>query len=389
MQPIYKNEDINILIVDDNTQNIQVIGKILWQQNYNVIFATSGDEAMNVLKSGDEFDLILLDILMPKMDGFEVCSKIREKTALANVPIIFLTAKADKESVVEGFRLGANDYVAKPFHEEELLMRIKTQLALKKQTRKIELYNMELEKTVAEKTIELQNAYDQLGKLEYAKSNFLSLISHELRTPLNIINGFIEILFDTAKDQQQVESLNILKKTANRLISISKTALLITEIKSGSYFLNQKRVNLRSACEKAIQLIETESDIETNIEYQIIDSKDEISIDGDEKLIVNTLKLIAENSMEATGGNCMITFKLTPLDDTVRLEVMDNGPGFSNEELEALFDIFSKKGPDPNHQGFGLSLSAVKLSMELQNGSVEAHNLPEGGACITLTFNHR
>jgi len=218
MHPIYKNEEINILIVDDNTQNIQVIGKILWQQNYNVIFATSGDEALSVLKSDDAFDLILLDILMPKMNGFEVCSKIREQTSLANIPIIFLTAKADKESVVEGFRKGANDYVAKPFHEEELLMRVQTQLKLKKQNEKIELQNKGLEKIVAEKTRELQNAYDQLGKLEYAKNNFLTLISHELRTPLNIINGFIEILLDSASEPSQIESLYILKKTANRLV---------------------------------------------------------------------------------------------------------------------------------------------------------------------------
>jgi two-component system, sensor histidine kinase and response regulator len=386
MHPIYKNEEINILIVDDNTQNIQVIGKILWQQNYNVIFATSGDEALSVLKSDDAFDLILLDILMPKMNGFEVCSKIREQTSLANIPIIFLTAKADKESVVEGFRKGANDYVAKPFHEEELLMRVQTQLKLKKQNEKIELQNKGLEKIVAEKTRELQNAYDQLGKLEYAKNNFLTLISHELRTPLNIINGFIEILLDSASEPSQIESLYILKKTANRLVSLSKTALLITEIKSGSYYPEQSKVNLHAACEKAIDLLKTESDTETNFDYRIIGSKNEILINGDENLIVNTLKLIAENSLEATKGNCMITFRLSQSTGNTKIEITDNGPGFSGDDLSTLFEIFSKKGPDPNHKGFGLSLSAVKLSMELQDGTVETRNLPEGGACVTLTF---
>jgi two-component system, sensor histidine kinase and response regulator len=385
MKALYKNEEINILIVDDNTQNIQVIGQILWQKNYNVIFATSGNEALKVLENNSGFDLILLDILMPQMSGFEVCVRIREKPELNNIPIIFLTAKADKQSIVDGFRKGANDYVIKPFHEEELLLRVETQLKLKKQNEKIENYNAELVKEVSMKTVELKKAHSQLEKLEYAKNNFLALISHELRTPLNIINGFVEILLGTSGDASQIESLTILKKTTNRLISLSKTALLITEIQMGNYTFEKKEVVLHEACDHAAKLLNEELD-GNPLEYHIIANQDNITIKGEYDLIVNMLKLIIENSAEAAKNDCRVKFYLIKKENETLVEVHDNGPGFTNLDLTNLFEIFSKKGPNPSHEGFGLSLAAVKLSMDLHGGEVSAKNLPDGGACVRLNF---
>jgi two-component system, sensor histidine kinase and response regulator len=385
MKALNKNEEINILIVDDNTQNIQVIGQILWQKNYNVIFATSGNEALKVLENNSGFDLILLDILMPQMSGFEVCVRIREKPELNNIPIIFLTAKADKQSIVDGFRKGANDYVIKPFHEEELLLRVETQLKLKKQNEKIENYNAELVKEVSMKTVELKKAHSQLEKLEYAKNNFLALISHELRTPLNIINGFVEILLGTSGDASQIESLTILKKTTNRLISLSKTALLITEIQMGNYTFEKKEVVLHEACDHAAKLLNEELD-GNPLEYHIIANQDNITIKGEYDLIVNMLKLIIENSAEAAKNDCRVKFYLIKKENETLVEVHDNGPGFTNLDLTNLFEIFSKKGPNPSHEGFGLSLAAVKLSMDLHGGEVSAKNLPDGGACVRLNF---
>ncbi len=121
----------NILIVDDISKNIQVLGNVLREEGYQLSFATGGPQAVE-MASAERFDLILLDVMMPGMDGFEVCRRLKELPTAMDVPIIFLTAKAETESVVKGFEVGAVDYVAKPFNARELLARVRTHLALKK-----------------------------------------------------------------------------------------------------------------------------------------------------------------------------------------------------------------------------------------------------------------
>ncbi|MDD3525381.1 MAG: response regulator, partial [Bacteroidales bacterium] len=153
MTQIYKSQDINILIVDDNIENIQIIGQILMGQNYNLSFATSGSEALHMLMEAEQkYDLLLLDVLMPGQDGFSVCRKIRSNPALSQLPIIFLTAKADSKSVLTGLELGANDYIFTPFNNRELLLRVKTQIDLKKQREALETFNQSLEEIIAQRT---------------------------------------------------------------------------------------------------------------------------------------------------------------------------------------------------------------------------------------------
>ena len=124
------NADFKILIVDDTPKNIQVAAGFLQDEGYVLSFATSGTEALKMLKA-TPFDLVLLDVVMPEMDGYTTCRKIKEEEALRDIPIIFLTVKDDSESIIEGFEAGGVDYITKPFNPYELLARVKTHLALK------------------------------------------------------------------------------------------------------------------------------------------------------------------------------------------------------------------------------------------------------------------
>jgi DNA-binding response OmpR family regulator len=120
----------SILIVDDNPQNLQVLGKMLQEKQYEIEFAINGPTALDWIKS-KAFDLVLLDINMPGMSGFEVCENIRANPELNNLPVIFLSANTDRESILKGFEFGVQDYISKPFDARELLVRVKTHLALK------------------------------------------------------------------------------------------------------------------------------------------------------------------------------------------------------------------------------------------------------------------
>lgn len=197
---ITQSSPANILIVDDNPQNLHVLAKILQENNYEIEFATNGEAAL-VWLNDKKFDLILLDINMPGMDGFEVCRKIQSNPVMNNVPVIFLSADTDRESILKGFELGAKDYVTKPFDSRELLARVRTHLALKDSLEKLENLNRSLEEKVDERTQQLKEANVKLEStniklldLDRAKTEFLHLISHEIRTPLNGIIGPLELL---------------------------------------------------------------------------------------------------------------------------------------------------------------------------------------------------
>ncbi len=385
MTPLYQNKDIHIFVIDDNSKNIQIIGQTLLRQDYNVSFALGGAEAIEILTRESNFDLILLDILMPEVDGFEVCDAIKKNELTKDIPIIFLTAKSDKESIVKGFHKGARDYVVKPFNEDELILRVKTQIELKKQRERLENINRFLEEEVKEKTGEIRDANKKLALLENAKNEFLTLISHELRTPLNIINGFTEILQDALQDTQHIDELQSLKESSDRLISLAETALLITEIRLGKYSLDYEKVDLTEVCNNAARDVKKYK-YDKDFIFKVEAVQGSELIKGDFGLIQNIVTMITENSIIEGDENTIITYRIKKDKQNVVLEIRDNGPGFSDSNIEKLFETFSKADPNVNHDGFGLSLAAVKLVMEIHSGKVAIKNLPEGGASVSLYF---
>ena len=152
-----------ILIVDDNSKNIQVLATVLAKNNYEVEYALRGKDAIEIVKSED-FELILLDIMMPGMDGFDTCIALKKIENRKDIPVIFLTAKTEIESITRGFEIGGVDYITKPFNDKELLKRISTHLELKKSKEKLKEVNQWLEAQVEERTRELKSAKEELEK---------------------------------------------------------------------------------------------------------------------------------------------------------------------------------------------------------------------------------
>lgn len=379
----YSNSDIKVLIIDDVADNLQVIGSILMEQNYDVSFARSGEEAIGILEN-NKFDLILLDILMPVMDGFEVCKKIKEKPEIKNTPIIFLTARSDIDSVVKGFDLGAQDYISKPFKTEELLARVKTQVELKKQREQLEDMNNLLETRVNERTSQLREANQQLAILEKAKNNFLTLISHELRTPLNILSGFSEILEESLKEKADVEALKHIRSSTEKLINLSETALLITEIQLGKYLFDFKPVDLAEITREALRRQASSIDKkEIKTENRL---PEKLLIKGDHDLLLNSVVRIIENAAEVVDQSGNIYIDSAETDKEIEYIISDDGPGFTADNLKKIFEIFSKNIDISSISGFGLGLPAVKLVMDIHAGTIEPKNRRQGGAQISLRF---
>ena len=201
------------------------------------------------------FDLILLDIVLPDIDGFEICRQIKNGTKNQETPIIFLTAQREKESIIKGFQLGAVDYILKPFSDEELLARVNLHLALKK---------------TQEELKEARNVAEGLAK---AKAMFLANMSHEIRTPLNGIVGMVDILKNTDLDEQQKEFLDIVDVSSENLLMIINDILDYSKIEAGQIAFEKIKFNIRQEIDEVKKLLYYKSN-EKKLEFSIeVDSK--------------------------------------------------------------------------------------------------------------------
>ncbi|MDD4374754.1 MAG: hybrid sensor histidine kinase/response regulator [Bacteroidales bacterium] len=373
-----------LLIVDDLPKNIQVLGKLLSGPNRQIAYALSGKEALR-LTSENTFDLILLDIMMPEMDGFEVCTKLKKEKITADIPIIFLTAKTESEEIVRGFECGANDYITKPFNASELQARVTTQLELIRNKRQLQELNQNLEEKVTQRTLELRQANKQLAQLEKAKSDFLTIISHELRTPLNGIIGITSLLKQSIDDVEQKEYLDYLNNSSERLVRFAETALLITSLQFNNQQVELFDIDIENLFEMVVYELQAALD-EKEIKVEIEVGKDARIVKGDSDLLQKSFCILAENAIShlPTGGRIWLSSSLT--DGSLSLEVRDDGKGFSDEVLNRLQNFVTQDHITIEH-GFGLSLAAVKLIIRAHNGRVILKNDDKGGAVVQLHFN--
>ena len=306
--------DNRILIVDDTPVNLQLLGNTLKQKNYKVEFAIDGKKALDWIEK-QVFDLILLDVMMPEMDGYEVCERIRKSDKHKKIPIIFLTAKTDTESVIKGFELGAQDYITKPFNTFELLARVKTQLELKSNREKLEGVNQWLEKKVQQRTVELiesnellEKANTELLSLDKSKSEFLNIISHELRTPLNGILGTLYLLKDQVESKEMVKLINILDDSVNRLEKFSLMALQITSLRTKKHKLKNQQIKVEEIIDFC--LIEHSQQIKNKkIDINLNNVKEDITINGDYDLLMTCFIKVFENAINHSHDNGKVFVK--------------------------------------------------------------------------------
>ncbi|MFA5418894.1 MAG: hybrid sensor histidine kinase/response regulator [Bacteroidales bacterium] len=372
-----------ILIVDDVSKNIQILGNILAQKEYSIAYAQNGYEALKICDMQD-FDLILLDIMMPGIDGYEVCSRLKKDPHTKDIPIIFLTAKADMDSIVKGFETGGQEYITKPFNSAELLARVHTHLLLKKQKQELKSINQHLEELVKERTNELEIANKKLAQLDQAKSNFLSLISHEMRTPLNGIIGLTQLLNQTNIDADQKEYLEYLTEVSSRLVNFSEIAMLITRLKTDKYNPDILPVSIDHLIETSINAFTKKNPgSPLSIHYEKPDNQ--LLIMADSELVMIGIQMLLENAEKFAGSEPKLTISVTRSNKLVHLHFTDQGPGFSDEAFEHIFQLFSA-GDILHKEGSGLSLATLKLIVDVHNGDIFVKNVNPEGAKVTLSF---
>jgi two-component system sensor histidine kinase/response regulator len=387
-QDITKSFSPAILIVDDNAHNLQVLGRLLQESRYEIEFATNGKAALEWLDTR-QFDLILLDINMPGMTGFEVCTKIRSNPVLNNVPVIFLSAETERESILKGFELGAQDYLTKPFDSRELLVRVKTHLVLKDSLEKLENLNKSLEKKVTDRTQQLRDANEKLEALnlklldlDRAKAEFLNLISHEIRTPLNGIIGPLELLKEPASASEISDLVEILDMSVKRLEKFALNALLITRLKTKQFEIKKDKIHISKLINEVID--EAKGKFQPgNIQVKRNDDITGDLITGEAGLIKKCIGDILDNAILFSPQDGTIEINTFIQDQTIICEIKDNGKGFESEAVDHVFELFAT-GDARIDNCTGIGLPIAKMIMEAHGGSII--NNPGGGAFVKLLF---
>jgi two-component system, sensor histidine kinase and response regulator len=329
----------SIMVVDDNPENLKLLEEMLREDGYEVRSFPRGRLALAAADQ-EPPDLILLDINMPEMNGYEVCGQLKATRELADIPVIFLSALHETEDKVKAFRSGAVDYISKPFQFEEVQARVETHLKLHELRRQLKLQNERLEEAVAARTRELAEANERLTILDSSKNDFLSLISHEFRTPLNGVLGISEIILDempaTAENRELREMFG---QSRQRILSILDDALLLTQIDvNGGRFLPVP-VSLDTALKRAVE--RTAALAEARRVTLSLPSAGAGFVLADEDLLVRALHALLETAVKfcADGETVRVSREAAP--DVSSVIIDSQGWTIPRAALPKFFDLFS------------------------------------------------
>jgi len=377
-----------VLAVDDNPKTLKLLAILLPSGQFQLDYAFNGLEALK-LASEESYDLVLLDIGMPGIDGFETCQKIRENQKNEEVPVIFLTGRSDIESLKKAFQCGGVDYLTKPFNPDELLVRVRTHLELKRYKDNQKRINAWLEEKIDERTRQIQEtnaklerANLELQSLDDAKTEFLRMINHEIRTPLNTILGFIHILKDEVKSSNLVEIVEYLEISSIRMEKFLMVVLQITELMTYKKLLPIEMVHLQDLIDSTIGKVTPELKAKA-ITHEIVGDLSKVTIQGNFKLMEICFESVLENAVQHSPDGSKIVVKVFEEHPFIVCDIIDAGQGFTDYALKNLFKFFTV-GERHIDQNLGLDLALAKLIMDSHQGILEIRNNDGTGATVTL-----
>ncbi|GFZ32791.1 hypothetical protein CSC2_33170 [Clostridium zeae] len=371
-----------ILVVDDEYINQKVLENYLSEISEDILIASNGKEALDILELNEDIDLVILDMMMPDLLGYEVSENIRKKKNIFELPILIMTADRRIESLISSFECGANDYLNKPFDKTELLARVTTLLTLKSKVKEaLNLSNQIIEankevKSLSEQNVENNKKVEALMEYDKLKTEFFTNISHELKTPLNVISSTIQLLESLDRNKQLGDEkikyyFKIMNQNSLRLLRLINNLIDTTKIDGGYIGLNLKNDNIVYVVEEICQSV-TEYGNAKKIEIIFDTDIEEKIMAFDEEKIERIILNILSNAIKFTKEDGSIFINIYDKDDNIEISIKDTGIGIPKELTEYIFERFAQidKSITRQNEGSGIGLALVKSLVEMHEGTI-------------------
>ena len=402
-------KDTRLLLIDDSPTFRQELGERLTTEGYHVDLASGAEEALEISES-QSFDAMVVDLMMPGMDGIGFCRRIKSDTHHDAVPVILLTANEEPGEIVKGLNAGADDFVTKSEDFGVLLGRLQAQLrrrrleqehrrnleerhrraiadAQARASRKLAETRAELLANLERKNVQLEQARLRAEDSNRFKSEFLANMSHEIRTPMNAILGFTELLMEQEEDPRKSEWLGVVSNSGKLLLNLINDILDISKIEAGKLSLEARPFSLRRLCaglEKMFHFRATEKDL--SFEVALTDAVPPV-VSGDPHRINQVLINLLSNAFKYTDLG-RVRLQVDHAEGQAQILVEDTGPGILRDKQEQIFHTFEQAEESTSriHGGTGLGLSITRSLVSLMHGTIQLVSDPGEGASFRLVL---
>jgi len=352
-----------ILIVEDDEVSRLLTSRILEASGFNIYNSFNGDEA---LVEAEKLlpDLILLDVSMPGISGFEVCKILKNKKETKDIPIIFLTGKTEYQDLVEGFLVGGVDYIKKPFNKFELLARVNTHLELKK-------------------------SKDKIVEQNKIKDKFFSIIAHDLKSPLSSLTSLAEIMneeFSDLSNDEIKKFIGLIYNSSRNVLSLIENLFTWSRSQIGTLEIVNEEIEIRHEIKRSIESLRS-SARDKNIEI-VFNNEHDLVILSDRKIFKLVIANLISNGIKFTNKDGLIEISFHQANGKVDINIKDNGIGFEKEDKEKLFKLeshFNTRGTN-DEKGTGLGLILCKELLSKVGAQISFISEKDKGSCFTVSY---
>jgi CheY-like chemotaxis protein len=380
-----------ILIVDDIETNLNLLYVVVKALGHTPVLAKTGREALLMLQKHQP-DLILLDILMPDMDGYQVLSAIRQSIQFRRLPVVVISAITEMDSIVKCIQLGADDYLTKPLNKTILEARIQSCLERKywndqesNYLKKVDKRRILLEKMIDEKNNELAAVYQALNDINKTKNEFVRIISHELRTPLNSLMGSSKYLLSKGANQElRKESIELFTDALEQFKEIVEHTELLIQLELKNKKTQQNYAFIDTAMSIAIHRIRKFAHTREVTLPEII-SNDFLTI-GDEGLLAKGFECLLKLAIKFSSPNTVLSMDFNLVETSLKLSISATGWKIPNKYKNSFFDLFGVTETIIPGGDLGLIPPLLNSIFKFTNGSIEFQNLTPTGVCFTVTL---